>query len=134
MTHKQYLTKVLHCFDISKKSKHVSAPLASHMKLSASLSPSLDDERECMSRDPYANVVGNLMYVMVCTRPDISHAIGVGSRYMHDPGKGHWQAMKWIMLYLLKTIDVGLVFERDDPCNQYAAGYVDSGYASDLVK
>ena len=60
------------------------------MKLSASLSPSLDDEQECMSRVPYANVVSGLMYAMVCTRPDISHAVGVVSRYIHDLGKGHW--------------------------------------------
>ena len=30
------------------------------------------------------------MYAMVCTRPNISHAVGVVSRYMHDPCKGHW--------------------------------------------
>ena len=44
LTHKQYLKKVLRCFDVSKKSKHVSSPLASHMKLSVSLSPSSDEE------------------------------------------------------------------------------------------
>ena len=92
------------------------------MKLSASLSPSSNKERECMSGVPYANVVGSLMYVMVCTRLDISHAVGVVSRYMHDLGKGHWQAVKWIIRYLLKILDVGLVFERDDTCNQYAIG------------
>ena len=42
-----------------------------------------------MSRVSYANVVGSLMYAIVCMRPDISHAIGVVSRYMHDLGKGH---------------------------------------------
>ena len=38
-------------------------------------------------------------------------AIRVVSRHMHDSGKGHWQAMKWILRYLLKTVDVGLVFK-----------------------
>lgn len=37
----------------------------------------------------YENVVGSLMYAMVCTAPDISLAIGVVSRYMHDLGKDH---------------------------------------------
>ena len=90
LTQKQYLKKVLQCFDISEKLKHVSTPLAPHMKLSASLSPSSYEERECMSRVSYANVVGILMYVMVCTRPNMSNAVGGVSRYMHDPGKGHW--------------------------------------------
>lgn len=40
-----------------------------------------------MSRVPYANVVGRLMYAMVCTRPNISHPIGVVSRYMQNPAK-----------------------------------------------
>ena len=87
-----------------------------------------------MSRVPYANVVGSLMYTMVCTRPNISHAVGVVSRYMHDPSKGHWQAVKWILRYLLKTVDFGLVFKQDDTCNRYAIGYMDLDYAGDLDK
>jgi hypothetical protein len=42
-----------------------------------------------MSRIPYANAVESIMYVMVSTRPDISHAVGVVSRYMKNPGKEH---------------------------------------------
>ena len=53
---------------------------------------------------------------------------------MHDPGQGHWQALKWILHYLLKTVDVGSVFERDDTCNKYAIDYVDSYYADDFDK
>ena len=47
-----------------------------------------------MEKVPYANAIGSLMYAMVCTRPDISQVVGVVSRYMHDPDKEHWQAMK----------------------------------------
>ena len=42
--------------------------------------------------------------------------------------------MKWVIRYLLKTVDVGLVFERDDTCDQYAIGFVDSNCAGDLDK
>lgn len=42
-----------------------------------------------MSRVPYASAVGSLMYAMICTRPDISHAVSVVSRYMENPGKEH---------------------------------------------
>ncbi|KAK8352758.1 hypothetical protein V6Z12_A05G114100 [Gossypium hirsutum] len=71
---------------------------------------------------------------MVCTRPDISQAVGVVSRYMHDPGKGHWQAVKWILRYLRKTVDVGLIFEQDEALGQFVVGYVDSDFAGDLDK
>lgn len=60
-----------------------------------------------MSRVPYASAIGSLMYATVCTRPDISQAARVVSRYMTNPGKVHWQAVKWIIRYLKSTSDVG---------------------------
>ena len=36
------------------------------------------------------NDVDNLIYAMVSTRPDISHAVGVVNRLMENPGKEHW--------------------------------------------
>ncbi|RVW59168.1 Retrovirus-related Pol polyprotein from transposon TNT 1-94 [Vitis vinifera] len=35
-----------------------------------------------MSKVPYASAIGSLMYVMVCTRPDIAHAVGVVSKFI----------------------------------------------------
>jgi hypothetical protein len=52
---------------------------------------------------PYAIIVGNLMYVMVCTRLDISHAVGVLRRYMSTPGKQHWTVVKRVFKYLCGT-------------------------------
>ena len=37
----------------------------------------------------YANAIGGFMCVMLCTRPHISQAVGVVSRYMHNPRKEH---------------------------------------------
>ncbi|KAL6285710.1 hypothetical protein ACE6H2_010100 [Prunus campanulata] len=36
------------------------------------------------------------MYAMVCTRLDLAQAVSVVSRYMANPGKQHWNAVKWI--------------------------------------
>ena len=134
LTQKQYLRKVLKRFGMNEKTKPVSTPLAPHFKLSASMSPKNEAEREYMSKVPYASAIGSLMYAMVCTRPDISQAVGVVSRYMHDPGKEHWQAVKWILRYILNTIEVGLMFEQDMQNGQCLVGYCDSDYAGDLDK
>ena len=83
-----------------------------------------------MSKVPYANVVGCLMYLMVCTRPDISHAVSVISKYMADLGKEHWNAVKCIFRYLTGTRDFGILF--DQRASTKAVGYVDSDYAGDL--
>ncbi|RVW71344.1 Retrovirus-related Pol polyprotein from transposon TNT 1-94 [Vitis vinifera] len=56
-----------------------------------------EEEREYMSYVLYASVVGSIMYVMVCTRIDISYVVNVASRYMDSPRKIHWQAVKWIL-------------------------------------
>ena len=56
------------------------------------------------------------------------------SRYMHDPGQGHWEAVKWILRYIKGTIDVGLVFKKDNTGKQECIGYVDSDYVGDLDK
>ena len=33
--------------------------------------------------------------------------------------------MKWVLQYLLKTVDIDLIFERDDTCDQYVIRFVD---------
>ena len=67
--------------------KSVSTPIAPHFKLSALQCPTTYGDIECMSRVPYSSVVGSLMYAMVCSRPDLSYAMSLVSRYMVNPGK-----------------------------------------------
>lgn len=73
-----------------------------------------------MSKVPYSSAVDSLMYVMVCTRPDIAHAVRAVSRFMSDLGRDHWQAVKWILWYLRGTMGTIL------------CGYVDSDMARDV--
>ncbi|MCI64206.1 GDSL esterase/lipase 1-like, partial [Trifolium medium] len=68
-----------------------------------------------MKKVPYASAVGSLMYDMVCTRPDIAHEVGVVSRFLFNPDKDHWQAVKWILIYLKGTSKVCLCFGGGDP-------------------
>jgi len=76
------------------------------------MSPTTAKEREYMTHVPYASTFGNLMYAMVCIRPDLSQAILMINRYMHDPDKGHWEAVKWVLQYIKGIIDIDLVFEK----------------------
>jgi hypothetical protein len=81
-----------------------------------------------MSRFHYSSTIGIFMYAMVCTRPDIAHAVGVVSRYMNHPGKEHWEAVKWILRYLRGISTHALCFEGSDIVLH---GYVDSYMAGD---
>nr|GEV54068.1 reverse transcriptase domain-containing protein [Tanacetum cinerariifolium] len=54
--------------------------------------------------------------------------------YLANPGKNHWEAVKWILKYLKGTADVGLVYGRDQGKHVDVDGFVDSDYAKDPDK
>ena len=87
-------------------------PLANHFKLSKEQSPKTVEERDHMALVPYASSVGSLMYAMVCTRPDLAHGVGVVSRYMANPRKEHWEAVKWLLRYLVGTSSTSHCFGK----------------------
>ncbi|PKI39343.1 hypothetical protein CRG98_040209 [Punica granatum] len=63
-----------------------------------------------MAQVSYASAIGSLMYVMLCTRPDIAYAISVTSMYQSNPGLDHWTAVKNILKYLRRTKDMVLAY------------------------
>ena len=95
LSQEHYIKRVLQKFHM-EKAKVVSTPLATHFKLSSKQSPSNEDEKLYMQRVPYASAVGSLTYAMVCTRPDIAHAVGTVSRFLSNPDREHWNVVKWI--------------------------------------
>ncbi len=53
---------------------------------------------------PYQQVVGSLMYAMLCTRPDLAYPISVLSQHMANLSMEHWMAVKGIFRYLQSTL------------------------------
>ena len=94
MTQKRYLQKVLQKFNIQSNTKYVSILLAPHFKLAATLSLTSVEEHVYMSHVLYASAWGSLMYAIECTWQDLSQAVSMVSRYIHDSEKGHWEAVK----------------------------------------
>jgi len=92
------------------------------------------EEEEDMPRVPYASAVGSLMYAMVYTRINITHVVGVLSRFMSKPGKQHWTIMRWVFRYLRGTSDYGLCYQGRLGLDRvlYIRGFVDADWARDL--
>ena len=109
LSHNEYIQKVLKRFNM-QNAKPVSTLFSIHFKLSKEMCPNTQEEMDYMSKFPYASAVGSLIYAMVCTRLDISHAVGVVSRYMNNPRKEHWMVVKWILRYLRGTTNQALCF------------------------
>ena len=68
-------------------------PMSHGIHLSKTQCPTTTDERERMSKVPYASAIGSIMYAMISTRPDVSYALNVMSRHQSDPGESHWIAV-----------------------------------------
>jgi hypothetical protein len=91
--------------------------------------PKTADDRYDMEKVPYRQTVGALLHIANRTRPDICHAISVLTRYNHNPGKPHWQAVKAVLRFLKGTSTDGLVLGGKDHLHLQA--YVDANFAQD---
>ena len=102
--------------------KPVSSPMEPNSKICAHEGRKLDDGTM------YRQLIGSLIYLTL-TRPDISYAVGVVSRYMQSPKKPHLDAARRILRYVKGTIDYGLLYKRGEDCK--LVGYCDADYAGD---
>lgn len=128
LSQEKYIKKLLDRFNM-KDFKPVVTPLAAHFKLSIELCLSDDKEKEEMSMIPYASAVGSLMYAKVCTRPNIAYLVGVVSKFVANPGKQHWKAVKWILRYLKGTSHSCLCFGHNETVLE---GFTDADMDGDM--
>lgn len=82
------------------------------------------------SKYPYEEAVGSLMYSSVGTRPDITHAVGMASRYLEKPTIAHENAVKRIFKYLKNTINFGILYSNGNKFQ--LIGYSDADHAGDI--
>ena len=78
----------------------------------------------------YGSLVGALLFLAVCTRPDISFAVGVLSKFVSKPQKQHWEAALNLVGYLKKTSNLGVVLGKVG--NGDLCGYADSDWGNDV--
>jgi hypothetical protein len=115
-------------------SKPIKVPIPIGVKLSADPCPKTQEEEEDTFHVPYSSAVGSLMYAMVCTRPDIAHAVGVLSSFMSKPGQDHWTIVKRVFRYLRGTTSYGLCYQGRPGLDRVVDihGFVDADWAGDL--
>jgi hypothetical protein len=104
-----YLDKILNWFKIYESKKGF-LPMLHGTTLSKTQSPAIDKDRKAMNKIPYASAIDPIMYGMLCTRPDVAHAISLTSRYQFDLSLEHWIVVKNILKYLRRTKDMFLVY------------------------
>lgn len=58
------------------------------------------DNQEPCEKSKYLSLTGLLLYLSMCTRPDISYALSHLAQFSADPSITHWKALKQILRYL----------------------------------
>ena len=87
-----------------------------------------------MDHIPYSSAVG-FMYSMVCTRPNLAHGMSVISRFMANPGKSQWMAVKSMLRYIKGSINNDLIYGGAKLGEEASIlGYSDVDYATDIDK
>lgn len=89
-----------------------------------------DEQGKAVDSTKYKSMVGGLRY-LVHTRPDISYAVGIVSRFMERPTVVHQGAVKRILRYIKGTLEYGIVYKRGTG-DYLLAGYSDSDLAGSL--
>ena len=84
LSQSKYIDLVLKKFNM-KENKRDYLPMSQDIHLSQKMSLKTPEDKQMMSRIPYASTVGSIMYVMLCTMPDIAYAVGIVSRFQVDP-------------------------------------------------
>lgn len=86
----------------------------------------IKEDNDSLNDDyPYRKIIGALMYLSVATRPDISNTISRLAQFVNNPRKHHWLAAKRVLRYLAGTVNLGLVYKKN---NKSLIGYADSDW------
>jgi hypothetical protein len=67
----------------------------------------------------YQQVVGSVIYIANCTRPDISYAVGQLARFMASPGLLYYKMAKQLVRYLKGTITIGILYLNRLGCGSW---------------
>ena len=123
----KYINDILERFNM-QECNPCDTPAVPGNRLTKQMEPSTEEEISRMNVVPYASLVGALMYVMTCTRPDISFSVIELTRFMRNPGPEHWTAAKRVLRYLKSTQLLGIRYHGN---KTELSAYSDSDWASD---
>nr|GEZ69670.1 retrotransposon protein, putative, Ty1-copia subclass [Tanacetum cinerariifolium] len=124
-----YLDKMLKRYRMDN-SKRGSIPMQVDLHLSKYQCATTSAEMKRMQNVPYASVVGSIMYVVRCTRPDVAFAQNI-TRFQNNYSEALWTAVKNILKYLRNTIDTFLVYGGDPEAELRVNCYCNAGFKTD---
>src|SRR5258705_6229871 len=101
-------------------------PLPVGITLDQNMSLKTDSERKEMADKPFRPILGSVMWGQLATRPDLSFAVSLLSRFQVNPRIEHWKGLLHVIGYIKNTMDYRLTYSRDSELTPLA--YVDANY------
>ena len=119
VSQEKYAKEILRKFKM-EECKPIATPMNQKEKFSN------EDGADKVDEKLYKSLIGCLMY-LTATRPNITYAVSLLSRYMHCASEIHFKAAKRILRYIKGTIGYGVKFQPVKDFSLY--GYSDSDWA-----
>lgn len=92
----RYIDDMLNTFGLTEYNP-VSTPVDVNQKISSEMSLTTKEEQMEMSKIPYRQLVGSLLFIAQISRPDINFIVNLLSRYCENSGMSHWRAAKRVL-------------------------------------
>ena len=89
-------------------------PIHKGIKLSKQMTPTNEEDKVKIENKTHAQVLRSFMEAMLCTRPNISYAVSLVSRFQSDPRIPHWLTIKRILTYIKDRKDLKLTYQNED--------------------
>lgn len=121
----QYIEKMLRFYGM-EDCKPVATPYVSGQRLEKPKEGHKPDDKI-----PYRALIGSLMYVAVCTRPDVAHTVNQLSQFNNCYTEEHWIAAKRVLRYLKGTKTFALTFTKERQDN-LILGFCDADHGGDF--
>ena len=113
--------------------KPVSTPAESRLPVISEEPDQEEQDRMLAFATPYRRVVGALLYLSGCTRPDITFVVNHLARFMAAPRLAHWQLLRRCCRYLQGTLNYGILYRREEEnMHMPLAGFSDADWAGDV--
>jgi len=127
--------KLLATFGFSQCNGHwTPQPMGSKLRR---LDPDSDSEKTSVnagqslvdsdSKRRYQSMVGSLMWLMLCTRPDLAFTVSMLSKFNDKPTTEHLAAATYALRYLRNTANLGIQYNTQN--SNMPIGYTDSDFA-----
>ena len=82
---------------------------------------------------PYREIIGSLLWIARCTRPDIAHAVAYLGQFSCNYDSTHFKAAKRVLKYLIRTKDLCLTFRKPSSRETTITVFSDADWATDRV-